>query len=190
MDAWTRRHLPTTARRCERQGRDTIVSTKFHDGQKDLPLVLPRGVTGFRSHRSDPLPETDPRIFTGICHAAARMSGSRLGAITRTGGIPNFHSALITRGGEQVMLLGHQHVPFVATALPTTSGDTITFVDDVHIHEALALSLPAPFRLLTLRELHAPLDRIDCTALDKAELSQISFWKPATAGELIFNYWD
>jgi hypothetical protein len=28
------------------------------------------------------------------------------------------------------------------------------------------------------------------TALDHAELEQISYWKPRTAGELIFNYWD
>jgi hypothetical protein len=28
------------------------------------------------------------------------------------------------------------------------------------------------------------------TALDHAELEQVSHWKPSTAGELIFNYWD
>lgn len=42
---------------------------------------------------------------------------------------------------------------------------------------------------LTLRELQAPLDVIDCTALDHAELEQIRHWRPSTAGELIFNYW-
>lgn len=48
-------------------------------------------------------------------------------------------------------------------------------------------SPPAPFRLLTLRALQAPLD---LTALDHAELEQISYRRPGTAGELIFNYWD
>jgi hypothetical protein len=43
--------------------------------------------------------------------------------------------------------------------------------------------------VLTLRELQTPLNLIDCTALDHAELEQISHWKPRTAGELVFNYW-
>jgi hypothetical protein len=27
-------------------------------------------------------------------------------------------------------------------------------------------------------------------SLDHAELEQISYWRPSTVGELIFNYWD
>ena len=88
------------------------------------------------------------------------------------------------------MLLGHRHVPFLATAAPGQGSASITFVDDPRIHAAMALSPPGPFRLLTLRELQTPLDLIDCTALDHAELEQVSYWQPGTAGELIFNYWD
>lgn len=152
--------------------------------------MLPRGVTGFRSRRSGPLPETDFRAFAGICRTAARMTGGRLGPVTRTRGIPNFHAALLARGSEQVMLLGNQHAPLIATALPAPPGATITFVDDARIRGALAVIMPAPFRLLALRELQAPLDRVDCTALDEAELREAGYWKPATAGEQIFNCWD
>jgi hypothetical protein len=173
-----------------RQGKDTIVSTTFPTGQKEFRLALPRGVTGFRDRQSEPLSETDPRAFTTICHALARTTGGRPGAITRPGVTPNFHSALIVYGEEQVMLLGHQHAPFLATAAPAQGSTSITFVDDPRIHAALTLNPPGSFRLLTLRELQAPLDLIDCTALDHAELEQISHWRPGTAGELIFNYWD
>lgn len=159
-------------------------------GQEKSRLVLPRGVTGFRDRRSEPPPETDPRSFATICHEAARATGGRAGAITRAGITPNFHSAVIAYGQEQVILLGHQHAPFLATAAPAAGSTPITFVDDPRIHAALSLSPPAPFRLLTLRELHAPLDLTDLTALDHAELEQISYWRPGTAGELIFNYWD
>jgi hypothetical protein len=167
------------------------VSTKSPAGQRQFRLVLPRGVTGFRDRRSEPLPVTDPRAFATICHRVARATGGRLGAITGPGVTPNFHSALINYGEEQVSLLGHQHAPFLATAASAPGMALIAFVDDPRIHAAPALNPPdPPFRLLTLRELQAPLDLIDCTALDRAELNQIRQWKPGTAGELIFNYWD
>jgi hypothetical protein len=166
------------------------VSTTSPTGQKKFRLALPRGVTGFRDRRSEPLPETDPRAFATICYEVARTTGGRPVAITRPGATPNFHSALISYGQEQVMLLGHQHAPFLATAAPAPGSTLLTFIDDPRIHAALAPSPPDPFRLLTLGELQAPLDLIDCTALDHAELEQIRHWKPGTAGELIFNYWD
>ena len=97
---------------------------------------------------------------------------------------------MIAYGQEQVTLLAHRHAPFLATAVPAAGSAPTTFVDDPRIHAALSLSPPAPFRLLTLRELQAPLDLTGLTALDHAELEQISYWKPSTAGDLIFNYWD
>lgn len=166
------------------------MSTTPLSGQEESRLVLPRGVTGFRGRQSEPLPETDPRAFAAICHQAARATGGRAGVITRAGITPNFHSAVIAYGQEQVMLLAHKHAPFLATAAPGAGSAPITFADDPRIHAALSQSPPAPFRLLTLRELQAPLDLTDLTALDHAELEQISYWRPGTAGELIFNYWD
>ena len=160
-------------------------------GRQPQPrLPLPRGVTGFRDRRSEPLPETDPRAFATICHEVARAAGGTARAIKRPGLTPNFHSAVIVRGGEQVMLLGHQHVPFLATAAPASGTGPVTFIDDPGIHAVLNMNPPPAFRLLTLAELQTPLNLVDCSALDRAELEQITYWKPATAGELIFNYWD
>ena len=166
------------------------MSTMPSSGEAEARLVLPRGVTGFRGRRSGPLPETDPRAFAGICRAVAGATVGRAGAITSPGVTPNFHSCLIAYRQEQVMLLAHRHVPFLATAAPAPAGASVTFIDDPRIHNALAFNLPESFRLLTLRELQVPVELIDCTALDRAELRQISDWKPGTAGELIFNYWD
>ena len=167
------------------------MNTMSPASQPQFRLALPRGVTGFRDRRSEPLPETDPRAFATICYEAARMTGGRAGAITRPGVTPNFHSAVILLGREQVVLLGHQHAPLLATAAaPLSEGGPISFVDHPHIHAALSRDPPALFRVLTLSELQTPLNLIDCTALDHAELEQISHWKPRTAGELVFNYWD
>jgi hypothetical protein len=167
------------------------VNTTSPVSQPQFRLALPRGVTGFRDRHSESLPETDPRAFATICYEAARMTGGRAGAITRPGVTPNFHSAVIILGREQVMLLGHRHAPLLATAAaPRSEGAPIVFVDHPHIHAALSQVPTALFRMLTLRELQAPLNLIDCIALDHAELEQISHWKPGTVGELVFNYWD
>jgi hypothetical protein len=98
------------------------VSTTSPTGQEESRLVLPRGVTGFRGCRSETLPETDPRSFATICHEVARATGGRADAITRAGATPNFHSAVIAYGQERVVLLAHQYVPFLATAVPS-AGD-------------------------------------------------------------------
>ena len=165
------------------------MSTESSMERSKLHLALPRGVTGFRDRRSEPLPETDPRIFAAICHEAARASGGRVGTITPPGPTPNFHRATIIRGEDQPALLGRQHVPLLVIAQSPAAGTSpMTFVEDSHIHPALILS--APFRLLTLNELQAPLHLADLSALAPAELEQISYWRPGTVGELIFNYWD
>jgi len=120
------------------------VSTTSPTGQEESRLVLPRGVTGFRDRQSATLPETDPRAFATICHEAARATGGRAGAITRAGITPNFHSAVIAYGQEQVMLLAHRQAPFLATAVPAAGSAPIAFVDDPRIHAALSLSPPPP----------------------------------------------
>lgn len=164
------------------------MNTTSPASQPPFHLALPRGVTGFRGHQSEPLPKTDPQVFAMICYEVARTISGRVGAITPPGVTPNFHSAVIVHGGKQVMLLGHQHAPFLATAAPASGNASIIFVDDPRIHAAL--NPPGPFRLLTLSELQTPLNLADLAALDHAELVQINYWKPNTVGELIFNYWD
>jgi hypothetical protein len=134
------------------ESEETSVNTTSPGRQPQLRLLLPRGVTGFRDHRSEPLPETDPRLFTTICHEVARTTGGRVSAIKRPGVTPSFHSAVIAHGEKQVMLLGHQHVPFMATAAPVSGTGSITFVDDPDIHAVLDLNPSAAFRLLTLTE--------------------------------------
>lgn len=159
-------------------------------GEEPFRFRLPRGATGFGG--SGPVPETDRRVFSAMCHQAARAVGGSVGLITRPGVTPNFHSAVISWDGNQVRLLGHQYVPLLATAMPCPDPGTtlITFVEDPVIRAALDLSPWPACRLLTLEELRTPLSLADCSALDRAEREQARYWNPATAGELIFNYWD
>lgn len=153
-------------------------------------LVLPKGVTGFRDHRSEPLPLIDPRLFRGVSHHVAVLLEGRVESITTEVGVtPNFYTSLITYGERRILLLGHHHLPLLATApAPAQGGGPSEFADEHRLHEVPEHL--APFRLLTQAELQTPVHLIDLTELNRAELTQIRSWKPETAGEIIFNYWD
>ncbi len=65
----------------------------------------------------------------------------------------------------------------------------MVFIDGVpEIEEALRSS--GAFRILASDELRKPLELIDTSSLDQAECRQVAYWKPATLGQLLFNYWD
>ncbi|MEU2434490.1 hypothetical protein ABZ611_34290 [Streptomyces sp. NPDC007861] len=52
-----------------------------------------------------------------------------------------------------------------------------------------ALKLRA-FRLLDVEELSMPLAADDTSELSEAELEQVSYRRPSTVDELMFNWWD
>jgi hypothetical protein len=55
-------------------------------------------------------------------------------------------------------------------------------------HEAL--TDVAAFGVMTVQELHTPAAVVDLSELSRAERDQINYWKPATLGDLLFNFWD
>jgi hypothetical protein len=150
-------------------------------------MKLPPGATGF-----DPPPADqggDLRAFTAVCHNAARRTSGIVTAVTPAAVTPNFHTILIAYGPRQVAVLRHGVLPLAAFAQPPRDGEmTVTFIDDPGLAEAIAEI--SALQILTVEELHTPLTRVDLTALSSGEHDQIRYWKPHTAGELLFNYWD
>lgn len=147
----------------------------------------PRGATGFRDHGTEPLPLTDARVFASVCYEAARLVRGRVLEITSPGVTPSFHTAVMRCGELSVAVLGHMHLPFIATAQVPTG--RVAFTDNCDDLEEVLRPSDA-FRLLTGSELETPIGLIDTSDLDRAERSEIAFWKPETLGELLFNYWD
>lgn len=159
------------------------------------PSRLPRGATGFRDLRSEPLPLTDAQVFASVCYEAARLVHGRVLEIRRPEVTPDFRTAVIRRGESIAAVLGHMHLPVLAIA--QVSADRVIFGDGygvifgdgrVCLEEALR-SLDA-FQVLTSTELNMPISLIDMSGLDRAERRQIAYWKPQTLGELLFNHWD
>lgn len=152
-------------------------------------MKLPAGATGF-----GPLPgrkaRADTRSFLTACYEAARRTGGQFASTSRAGVTPNFHTAEISYDGEEFAVLRHSWLPLLALARPHDSAPSRTPAFTDYPSLANALTEITGMGVLTAAELHTPLARTDLSQLTPAEHRQISYWKPATLGDLLFNFWD
>ncbi|MFB6398516.1 hypothetical protein [Polymorphospora lycopeni] len=150
-------------------------------------MKLPPGATGFNP---PPGQRADLRIFTAVCHHAARTIDAAVTGITAAGVAPNHHTITITHGQHHIAVMRHLTLPFIAFAHPRASGDatTTTFVD--HPGLAAAITDLTGAQVLTGEQLRTPLSQVDLDGLDAGEHDQFSYWKPTTVGEVLFNFWD
>lgn len=151
-------------------------------------MRLMRGATGFRVSGEDALPLTDVALLRQLCFEAARSVAGRVG-MWREAGTSTFHSTTITSRRVSCSVLFHAHLPVVAfTAAPPLPGQLIgAFMDSPHwagIFEAGGLQLLGP------RALGLKMADVDLGVLSQAELAQISYWRPESLGDLLFNWWD
>jgi hypothetical protein len=147
--------------------------------------LLP-GATGFSPPSGA---HADLREFTAICYHAARAIGGAVTGVTPAGVTPNFHTVDITQAQHHIAVLRHIVLPLIAFARsPVGGGLTVRFVDHRDLADALTSLTDA--QVLTVEQLGTPLARVDLSALDRHEHSQIKYWKPDTVGDLLFNFWD
>lgn len=86
-------------------------------------------------------------------------------------------------------MLRHTTLPFIAFARPHANGDVmLTFVD--HPGLAVALTNLTDAQALTAEQLQTSLSQVDLSAFSQHEHNQITYWRPTTIGELLFNFWD
>ncbi|TDC39769.1 hypothetical protein E1211_03115 [Micromonospora sp. 15K316] len=149
-------------------------------------MKLPPGATGF----NPPLcHQASLRAFTAVCHHAARSIDASVTGVTPASVTPHFHTVGISHAPHHIAVLGHATVPFIAFARPHAPGDVaVAFVD--HPDLAAAITNLTDAQVLTVEQLRTPLSRVDLSALDPYEHDQITYWKPTSVGELLFNFWD
>ena len=151
-------------------------------------VLLPEGLTGFRSRLDGPGNGVDLRDVTALAHLAARLSGGRVATVSAASTTPNFHSAMIITGDQASWIIVNQIHPLVAAATSISMG-TMRFIDGTeHLNHAVALT--PPFRLLSALELSHPVTEHDLVNLSPTEQAQLHYWQPERVGDLIFNYWD
>ena len=147
-------------------------------------MILPRGITGFRSVNTEPPPFLDEKAFYRICHALARENGGTVTEVDTDTAIRNFYSAKLSRYDQSVFLLQNIHYPYAAFAQRDTSGGFIW------ISQPEWLQLPeGSVRFLSPSELTRDWHDL-CGELSPEDLEQIRYWDPQTVGEIIFNTWD
>lgn len=106
---------------------------------------------------------------------------------------PNFHQGVIAYGDYRVAVVTLRDSAVLAVAEPRTIDFTngvkesgpLAFLEHTELVSVLA-ELPG-FTMLTTADLNSPFDSAAWPDIDRAD---IDYWKPATLGEALFNYWD
>ena len=147
-------------------------------------MILPRGITGFWSVNTAPLPFLDEKAFRRMCHALAQKNGGIVTEVDTDTASRNFYSAKLSRYDQSVFLLQNIHYPYMAYAQRDASGGFIWTSPPEW------LQLPEDsVRFLSPAELNQDWRGL-CGELSSEELEQVNYWKPQTVGEIIFNTWD
>lgn len=134
----------------------------------------------------------DKQTTLTALHAAARMRGWRFGALHWNKYPMSFHWAALEAERGAVSLLIHADRPVAALTPGEPQYMALAFFDDAGLTRALA-DCGAPFGLLQAAELAAtmtPEDVAFVRGLGRDFAHNMGYWKPKTAGEVIFNWWD
>ena len=147
-------------------------------------MILPRGITGFWSVNTAPLPLLEEKAFCQMCYSIALENGGTVTELDTDTYPRNFYSAKLSRYDQSVFLLQNIHYPYMAVARRDASGGFVL------------TNQPEWFRLptgsvhfLSLAELNQDWHNL-CRELSPEELEQIRYWNPQTVGEILFNTWD
>jgi hypothetical protein len=144
------------------------------------PVQLPRGATGFWSASATPPAPVDVRTFKSLGHSVGRVVSFQPAGVT-----PNFHLLTLRLPAGDLGVICHELLPLIAFVTVPLVDCSPTFVS----RPDLAPFFPG-FEALTADALATPASRADLSLLAVAEHRQILYWRPATVGETLFNYWD
>lgn len=137
----------------------------------------------------------DVRSFRHACYAFARRTGGEVIEFRLADDVtPNFHQGLIAYRERTVAVACTHDSAVLALAEPRTidfvdgvgESGPLTFVDAPELVAVLAALLPGS-QVLTPSELNGPFDAATWPHISSDD---ITYWRPGTLGEALFNYWD
>ena len=85
-------------------------------------MILPRGITGFWSVNTAPLPLLDEKAFCQMCYSIALENGGTVTELDTDTYPRNFYSAKLSRYDQSVFVLQNIHYPYAAFAQRDASG--------------------------------------------------------------------
>ncbi|MFP7298591.1 hypothetical protein [Neobacillus niacini] len=148
-------------------------------------MKLPNGVSGFYDFEGNKPPRIDGKQFKQLCYQIAASNGGRVIEFNLPQASANFYTVQVKMFDGVFYLLLNEHYPYLAFAAAVESGD-IQFVDI----PALAEKFSPYYHVLDTIELSIPIEDKHKSELNRAELVQISYWKPKKVCQILFNFWD
>lgn len=150
-------------------------------------MKLPAGATGFGSGKCPG--RGSERAFLSACHAAARQTDGMVTIVQTASVTPNFDTVLLGYARMRVAVLRHRLLNLVAfIEVPAGCvGLPLAFIDCPRLARIIG---EYGFQVLPAADLQEPLTAADLSDLTVSERREVSYWKPAVVGELLFNYWD
>ncbi len=156
----------------------------------ESPIRVERGATGFWDRRTGPLPTLDPARVRQACWAAAAPMRATTSDVSP--GYPASFTCTELRASDgrlTAVVVAHLHLPLITLACvpPAFGGPPTAIVPQpawAEVFEAF------DFAVLDDAMLRTPLAQVDLSALPAVEREQARQWKPATLGDLLFNWWD
>jgi hypothetical protein len=152
-------------------------------------MKLQPGATGFGCPKGQVSPD-DIRSFVTACYDAARRTGGSVTAAREPGVTPTFHTVVISYEDVHIAVLRHDRLDVIALAQEPAHVSTLitAFIDRPAPAEILCQTTDC--RILSAADLNSSLSGADLADLSADEHREVSYWQPATIGELLFNYWD
>ena len=147
-------------------------------------MILPRGITGFWSANTAPLPLLDEKAFCQMCYSIALENGGTVTELDTDTYPRNFYSVKLSRHDQSVFVLQNIHYPYAAFAQRDASGRFVL------TQQPEWLQLPeGSVQFLSSDKLYQDWHSLR-GELSPEELEQIHYWNPQTVGEIVFNTWD
>ena len=147
-------------------------------------MILSRGITGFWSVNTAPLPLLEEKAFCQMCYSIALENGGTVTELDTDTYPRNFYSAKLSRYDQSVFLLQNIHYPYAAFAQRDASGRFVL------TQQPDWLQLPeSSVQFLSFDKLNQDWHSL-CGELSPEELEQIRYWDPQTVGEIIYNTWN
>ncbi|MDY0408816.1 hypothetical protein ACFFIS_04275 [Virgibacillus soli] len=152
-------------------------------------MLLRAGITGFQ-----PTISIGESGFKTVCYSSFGSNGVDI--VEGLGSMKNFYECIIKLKNKRVHVLLNSHYPFVAfTSSREADEHNLPFINDIE----LSKTFNQYYKVLCLEQLNEPLKYTQQgkniiikneNTLHQDELKQLTYWKPKTVGEIVFNYWD
>lgn len=149
-------------------------------------MKLPKGITGLWSiHDGLSIGKFSVSVLQNSLYPAEYSRAFKIGDFKKSTGYQSFQRLPVMdkRKSESFDILVHTSYPYYCGVL----SDTTTFID---LPEEISSIAHPDFIYLSSAELNAKYTQNDLAELSEVERGEIRYWKPATIGEIVFNYYD